>query len=111
MSTARNDYLHLLRCALWDVRPDLERMIDWNDVLRLAQRQTTLGIVGNAALQSRATQALLSESRVRLPTHLEKMQDQPSANTTSASSCSRASDWPNIIPCLDFGIAATSTCS
>ena len=76
MSTARNDYLHLLRCALWDVRPDLERMIDWNDVLRLAQRQTTLGIVGNAALQSRATQALLSESRVRLPTHLEKMQDQ-----------------------------------
>lgn len=74
--SAQNDYLCLLRCALWDVRPDLEHIEDWNGVLRLAQRQTTLGIVGNAALQSQATQDLLPESRVRLLTHLEKMQNE-----------------------------------
>ena len=74
--SAENDYLNLLRCALWDLRPDLEHIADWNGVLLLAQRQTTLGIVGNAALQSQATQDLLPESRVRLLTHLEKMQNE-----------------------------------
>lgn len=74
--SAENDFLYLLRCALWDLRPDLEHIADWNGVLRLAQRQTTLGIVGNAALQSQATQDLLPESRVRLLTHLEKMQNE-----------------------------------
>lgn len=76
MSPAQNDYLRLLCCALWDAKPDLEHIEDWNGVLRLAQRQTTLGLVGNAALQSQATQELLPESRVRLLTHLEKMQNE-----------------------------------
>lgn len=73
MSSAQNDFLYLLRCALWDLKPNLERIEDWNGVLRLAQRHTTLGIVGHAALQTQAVAQLLPESHQRLQHEVAKM--------------------------------------
>ena len=73
MSSAQNDFLHLLRCALWDLKPNLERIEDWNGVLRLAQRHTTLGLAGHAALQTQAVAQLLPESHQRLQHEVAKM--------------------------------------
>ena len=61
-----SDFLLLLRCALWDSASELDWLDDWNGVVRLANQQTTLGLVGHAALQSEAVRQLLPESRSRL---------------------------------------------
>ena len=74
--SVKKDYLYLLRCALWDVRPDLDHMVDWNDLLLMAQRQTTIGLIGSTSLQTQATEDLLPESRCRLLTHLEKIRTE-----------------------------------
>ena len=70
------DYLYLLRCALWEQRPQRALLDDWNGVVRLAQQQTTLGLVGHAALQCDAVSQLLPESRERLQQQVKKMEEK-----------------------------------
>lgn len=68
-----SDFLLLLRCALWDSRPSLDLMDDWNAVVRMAQQQTTLGVVGHSALQCDAALQLLPESRLRLQQQVDRI--------------------------------------
>lgn len=71
-----SDFLHLLRCALWDSASELDWLDDWNGVVRLANQQTTLGLVGHAALQSEAVRQLLPESRLRLQQQVDRLADR-----------------------------------
>lgn len=40
--------LELVRCALWGTRPKIEKIPDWSLLLRLAERQTLIGLVAEA---------------------------------------------------------------
>lgn len=71
-----SDFLLLLRCALWNSRPQLDLMDDWNAVVRMAQQQTTLGLVGHSALQCDAALQLLPESRLRLQQQVDQLADR-----------------------------------
>ncbi len=71
-----SDFLLLLRYALWDSASELDWLDDWNGVVRLANQQTTLGLVGHAALQSEAVRQLLPESRSRLQQQVDRLADR-----------------------------------
>lgn len=51
VETSRNAYLCLLRSALWNVTPEIDFVFDWNEVLQIAENQSTLPIVCQSALQ------------------------------------------------------------
>ena len=65
------DFFYLLRCALWNVQPELDYVDDWNSVVRIAKEQTVLGLVGHSALQTEAKGQLLPESRHLLEHQVE----------------------------------------
>ncbi len=66
-----NDFLYLLRCALWNTKPELSELDDWNGVVRMAQRQTVFGLVVHAVLQTEAVGQLAPESRKLLQQQMD----------------------------------------
>ena len=51
VESSRKAYLCLLRSALWNSMPEIDFDFDWNDVLQIAENQSTLPIVCQSALQ------------------------------------------------------------
>lgn len=68
-----NDFLYLLRCALWETHPEVAYLDDWNGVVRMAQRQTVFGLVVHAALQTEAVSQLATESHQLLQQQIDDM--------------------------------------
>lgn len=68
-----NDFLYLLRCALWEVNPELKQLEDWNGVVRMAQRQTVFGLVAHVALKTEAVSQLAPESQQLLQQQIDEM--------------------------------------
>lgn len=57
IDSARDAYLDLLRGALWNVIPDVSKPFDWNEVLQIAENQSTLPVICQAALQMEGNSA------------------------------------------------------
>lgn len=68
-----NDFLYLLRCALWDVKPEVAFLDDWNAVVKIAKEQAVFGLVGYVALQTEAVGQLLPESHLLLQQQVNKL--------------------------------------
>ena len=58
MKESINNYFVLLRSALWNGSEEVVRKVDWKNVLETARRQTTMGLICHAGLQSEAGRAL-----------------------------------------------------
>lgn len=62
----RNAYLSLLRASIWDTPPELDGTVDWNSVLCVADMQTTLAVICQAALQVEGSNAPSQEMRMSM---------------------------------------------
>lgn len=68
-----NEFLYLLRCALWDVKPELAFLNDWHTVVKIAKEQAVFGLVGYTALQTEAVGQLLPESHQLLQQQVDRV--------------------------------------
>ena len=65
MKKSDDIYFTLLRSALWGEECDLDQVV-WKEVLKTANRQTTMGLVCHAVLQSKAGQVLPDKNKAFL---------------------------------------------
>lgn len=66
MGLAREAYLCLLRSALWNESPEIIYPIDWESVIQIAEKQSTLPIICQSALQLEGDNAPSLELRSKM---------------------------------------------
>ena len=62
----RDAYLNLLRASLWDELPVVDGRVDWGNVFSMAEKQSTLAMMCQSAMQVEGDNALSPEMRLSM---------------------------------------------
>ena len=65
-TAVRNAYLTLLRASLWDELPVVDGRVDWENVFSVAEKQSTLAMICQSAMQMEGVNAPSPEMRLSL---------------------------------------------